>query len=198
MKRLLTMLLIGLFALISLSCSKKSTEEPKPTIPTFDTRTNHLTDWDKSQSRSFMTLWQFKYYKPDTKAHKFIGFIRSENGKGQPFNVVENSVGRKDVFVYFQFILNFEVANEQVATKLRDEMGANHEIKQFVWACAKNTANKNFDKERDLQHLNHIIVNGIMTKLRNIFKAELSAGTIHFKDDYTKNPLMVVDKNFRK
>lgn len=194
------LILVAVLTLVFTGCSKSKSEpeKPKQTIPVFDLRTDKLSQWDKQKAHTFMTLWQFKYYKKDVSDTKFVGFLKNENGNGVPYNILGNSIGRGDIYVYFQFILNFEVTNEKVANKLRDTMGGNGIIKQSVWAAAKNVANDNFDKERDLKHLNEIIVGGIMSKLRDIFKVELSEGTLYFRDDYTKNPLQIVDKNYRK
>ncbi|GJQ07499.1 hypothetical protein CAPN010_16570 [Capnocytophaga cynodegmi] len=194
------LILVAVLTLVFTGCSKSKSEpeKPKQTIPVFDLRTDKLSQWDKQKAHTFMTLWQFKYYKKDVSDTKFVGFLKNENGNGVPYNILGNSIGRGDIYVYFQFILNFEVTDEKVANKLRDTMGGNGIIKQSVWAAAKNVANKNFDKERDLKHLNEIIVGGIMSKLRDIFKVELSEGTLYFRDDYTKNPLQIVDKNYRK
>lgn len=194
------LILVAVLTLVFTGCSKSKSEpeKPKTNIPVFDLRTDKLSDWDKQKAHTFMTLWQFKYYKKDVSDTKFVGFLKNENGNGVPYNILGNSIGKGDIYVYFQFILNFEVTNEKVANKLRDTMGGDGIIKQSVWAAAKNVANKNFDKERDLKHLNEIIVGGIMSKLRDIFKVELSEGTLYFRDDYTKNPLQIVDKNYRK
>ncbi|GIM52010.1 hypothetical protein CAPN004_10400 [Capnocytophaga cynodegmi] len=194
------LILVAVLTLVFTGCSKSKSEpeKPKQTIPVFDLRTDKLSQWDKQKAHTFMTLWQFKYYKKDVSDTKFVGFLKNENGNGVPYNILGNSIGRGDIYVYFQFILNFEVTNEKVANKLRDTMGGNGIIKQFVWACAKNVANDNFSKDRDLKHLNEVITNSIMSKLRDIFKVELSEGTLYFRDDYTKNPLQIVDKNYRK
>ncbi|MFK8281658.1 hypothetical protein [Capnocytophaga cynodegmi] len=194
------LILVAVLTLVFTGCSKSKSEpeKPKQTIPVFDLRTDKLSQWDKQKAHTFMTLWQFKYYKKDVSDTKFVGFLKNENGNGVPYNILGNSIGRGDIYVYFQFILNFEVTNEKVANKLRDTMGGNGIIKQSVWAAAKNVANDNFSKDRDLKHLNEVITNSIMSKLRDIFKVELSEGTLYFRDDYTKNPLQIVDKNYRK
>ncbi|GET48825.1 hypothetical protein RCZ02_16560 [Capnocytophaga felis] len=192
------LILVAVLTLAFTGCSKSKTEpeKPKQTIPVFDLRTETLSQWDKQQSNTFMTLWQFKYFKQNDEDAKMVGFSRNESGK--PYNVLENSVGREDIFVYFQFHLNFEVANRDVAEKLRQAVGNNGIVKQAVWAGVKNVARKGFNKERDLKDLNNVITNSILTNLRQIFKSELSAGLIHFRDDYTKNPLQIVPRNFKK
>lgn len=200
MKKSILILLITLLSLTFIGCSKSKSEpeKPKQTIPVFDLRTDKLSDWDKQKARTFMTLWQFKYFKKNVSDDKFVGYLKSENGNGVPYNVLGNSIGKGDLYVYFQFIANFEARNDKVAKKFRDFMGGDGILKQSVWAAVKNVANKNFDKKRDLKDLNKIIVNIIVGHINKHFKEELSAGDFYLKNDYTKEPLEIVDKNFRK
>ena len=180
------LILAVFFATIVASCSKSNENADSP-VPAFDLRVENLTDYDKHNARYLMTLWG---YKTSPSVNKVTGYTRSENGSGKPFNIVENTVGRKPIYVYYQFYLHFEADNEQTALKVRNAIVDNR-LKQVVYTAIKNVAYPNFKEDRDLRELNKIIVDLTITKLKELLKSDFDKNNIHISS-YTLEPLKVV------
>lgn len=185
------LILITLLTVSFISCSKDKVEEPIPYQPVFDLRVkeNH-SDFEKETARDLAVLWQFthkEFKNPQGKVMKLQGITRNENNAGKNINILENTVGKRPVYVYYQLIVNFEAKNETVAKRFRDVMGG-MDTKLAMWTAIKNILNPNFNIERDLKHLNPIIAEMVINKAKQIMKNEFNAGLITIVN-YTKEPI---------
>lgn len=190
MKKVLFILTV-LITLSFISCSKDKTEPEKPYQPVFDLRVkeNH-SEFEKETARNLAVLWQFTYKEvknPQGKVMKLQGITRNENNAGKNINILENTVGKQPVYVYYQLIVNFEAKNEIVAKRFRDVMGG-MDTKLAMWTAVKNILNPNFNIERDLKHLNPIIAEMVINKAKQILKNDFNAGLITITN-YTKEPI---------
>lgn len=191
MKKVVLILVAILFIGLTTSCSKDKPEPVKPYQPVFDLKVkdNH-TDFEKETARNLAVLWQFTYKEvknPQGKVMKLQGIVRNENSNGKSINILENTVGKQPVYVYYQLIVNFEAKNEIVAKKFRDVMGG-MDTKLAMWTAVKNVLNPNFNADRDLKYLNPIVAEMVINKAKQIMKNEFNAGLITIIN-YTKDPI---------
>lgn len=184
------LILITLLTISFISCSKDKVEEPAPYQPVFDKSTKDFTDFDKHNARYLLTHWQLKYdFIKDNKGKvlKLVGYTRAENGEGKDFNIVENTVGKKPVYVYFQMYLHFEVRTTDYAKFIKDAC-LSVDTKRPIYALIKNIARPGFDIEKDLPFLQKEISETYVKLVTAKVQKFIDSGHIKIID-YTRDPI---------